>query len=73
MGFDTEILIKMVWFGVPLIYSPVKVSYPVGGKSNFRMVRDNIHISWMFTRMTCGMFVLWPYLLIRKMFVKREA
>lgn len=73
MGFDTEILIKMVWAGVPLLYSPVKVSYPEGGKSNFRMVRDNIHISWMFTRMTCGMFVLWPYLLIRKMFTKREA
>lgn len=66
MGFDTEILVKMVWYDVPLLYLPVKVYYPEGGKSNFRMVRDNLHISWMFVRLTFGMIVLLPFLLARK-------
>lgn len=66
MGFDTEILVRMVWKNVPLIYLPVNVSYPVGGKSNFRMVRDNIRISFMFARMTVGMWIRYPMLLKRK-------
>ncbi|MBP5402049.1 MAG: glycosyltransferase family 2 protein [Treponema sp.] len=70
MGFDAEILVRMIWKGVPVIYLPVNVSYPVGGKSNFRMVRDNIRISFMFARMTVGMWLRYPILLKRK---KRAA
>ena len=66
MGFDTEILIRLIWKNVPLIYLPVKVSYPVGGKSNFRMVRDNIRISFMFARMTIGMWIRYPMLARRR-------
>lgn len=66
MGFDTEILIRLIWKNVPLIYLPVKVSYLVGGKSNFRMVRDNIRISFMFARMTIGMWIRYPMLARRR-------
>lgn len=66
MGFDTEILIRYIWKDVPLIYLPVHVSYPVGGKSNFRMVRDNIRISFMFARMTVGMWIRYPVLAKRR-------
>lgn len=70
MGFDSEILIRMIWRGVPVIYKSVHVTYPKGNKSNFRVIRDNIHISFMFTRLTFGMLIRYPILCARK---KREA
>lgn len=73
MGFDTEILVRMIWKGVSVIYLPVNVSYPVGGKSNFRMVRDNVRISFMFARMTIGMWLRYPMLLKRKKRARIEA
>ena len=72
MGFDTEILIRMIWKNVPIIYMPVEVSYPVGGKSNFRMIRDNIRISFMFARMTIGMWLRYPILNKRRKSQKSE-
>ena len=70
MGFDSEILVRMIWHDVPVIYKSVHVTYPVDGKSNFRMVRDNIHISLMFARLTVGMWIRYPILRRRK---KREV
>lgn len=72
MGFDTEILIRMIWKNVPIIYMPVEVSYPAGGKSNFRMIRDNIRISFMFARMTIGMWLRYPMLNKRRKSQKSE-
>lgn len=62
MGFDAEILTRLIWAGVPVLYKPVRVTYPVGGKSNFRIVRDNIHISFTFARLTVGMWLRYPWL-----------
>ncbi len=70
MGFDSEILVRMIWRGVPVIYKGVHVTYSTGNKSNFRIVRDNIHISLMFARLTVGMWIRYPILRGRK---KREA
>lgn len=70
MGFDSEILVRMIWRGVPVIYKSVHVTYPVGNKSNFRVIRDNIHISLMFARLTVGMLIRYPILRARK---RREA
>lgn len=70
MGFDSEILVRMIWRGVPVIYKSVHVTYPIGNKSNFRVIRDNIHISLMFARLTVGMWIRYPILRGRK---KREA
>lgn len=64
MGFDTEILIRFIWKNIPIQFLPVNVSYPVGGKSNFRMIRDNVRISFMFARMTIGMWI--RYFTLRK-------
>ncbi len=71
MGFDMEILVRLIWAGVNVIYKDVHVTYPVGGKSNFRLVRDNIHISFMFARLTVGMWIRYPWLLARRH--RREA
>jgi glycosyltransferase involved in cell wall biosynthesis len=70
MGFDPEILVRLYWKKIFPVYHPIKVSYPPDGVSNFRMVRDNIRISWMFTRLCAGMLLRLPLLTIRK--IKRR-
>ncbi|WP_461245930.1 glycosyltransferase family 2 protein [Treponema sp. R6D11] len=70
MGFDPEILVRLYWNkSFPLFY-PIKVIYPSDGVSNFRMVRDNIRISWMFSRLFVGMLLRLPLLIARK--IKRR-
>ena len=66
MAFDPEILVRLSWAGVPLVFYSVKVRYPEGGVSHFHMVRDNIRISCMFTRLFFGMIIRFPLLLFRK-------
>jgi glycosyltransferase involved in cell wall biosynthesis len=66
MGFDTEMLVRLYWAGVPLVFYSVKVRYPPDGVSHFRMVADNVRISWTFTRLFFGMLLRLPLLLHRK-------
>jgi len=66
MGFDPEILIRLYWIKVFPVFHPIKVSYPPGGVSNFRLVRDNIRISLMFSRLFLGMLLRSPLLIARK-------
>lgn len=63
MGYDTDILVKMYWIGVPVISEPVKVSYPSDGVSNFRYFRDTMRISGTYARLCLGMFVRFPKLI----------
>ncbi|MDR0289556.1 MAG: glycosyltransferase family 2 protein [Treponema sp.] len=67
MGFDIEVLVRMVWKNIPLMYHPLRVYYPVDGISHFRPVRDNIGISLVYTKLCCGMLLRWPLLLWRKL------
>lgn len=71
MTFDIEILVYLKWMNVPMVFLPLRVSYPEGGISNFRMVRDNIAISGMHCKLFFGMIPRLPLLLIRKVF-RRE-
>ena len=66
MDFDTEILVRLHWAGLPLRFMPVAVHYPEGGSSHFRMGMDNVLISFMHTRLFFGMLLRFPYLLWRK-------
>ena len=66
MGFDTEILVRLYWHRVYPLFYPIKVRYPEDGVSNFRVVRDNIRISWVFTRLCAGMLFRSPLLIFRK-------
>lgn len=68
MGFDVEILIKLLWAGVDIEFYPVKVTYPSDGISNFHAFRDNVRISWVFTRLCLKMILLSPLFLWRKIF-----
>ena len=65
MGFDIDILVRLYWKGLPLLFYPVRVTYPADGISHFRPVRDNIRISLTYTRLSCGMLLRLPALLCR--------
>jgi len=73
MTFDIEILVRLYWKGVSFVFFPLKVIYPEGGISNFRMVKDNIAISAMHTKLFIGMIVRLPFLLFRSYERRRKG
>jgi polyprenyl-phospho-N-acetylgalactosaminyl synthase len=67
MDFDPEIAVRWVWSGLPVRNLPTRVRYisrEQGGVSHFRLVRDNVRISWMHTRLVLGF--LWRWLVGRR-------
>jgi predicted LPLAT superfamily acyltransferase len=63
MDFDTEIIVLLHRGGTPVVNHPVRVAYPPGNLSNFRMWRDNWRITRMHTRLLLGTLFTWPALL----------
>ena len=58
--FDAEAAIRICWQGVPAINVAVPVRYlrpDEGGVSQFRYLRDNILLVWMYSRMFFGEFL----------------
>ena len=51
MDFDTEILIRLHWEGVPMQWLDTPVAYAEDGVSHFHMLKDNLHISAMHARL----------------------
>lgn len=66
MDFDIEVLVKMYWENVDMLWLPTRVKYPEGGLSNFRLWEDNWLISKMHTRLFFGMLPRIPSLLLRR-------
>lgn len=66
MQFDTEVLVHLVWRGVPIVNEPTRVTYPADGVSHFRVWHDNVLISSMHARLFLGMLRRLPVLLWRK-------
>lgn len=73
MEFDTEILVRMHWKGVPFVTQRTAVTYPQDGLSHFRVWRDNLLISGMHTRLFGGMLLRSPVLLARKLAGRRRS
>lgn len=67
MDFDTEIMVRMAWRGPAAEQVPVRVTYPAGNTSNFRMLADNWLITRMHTRLVFGMLRRLPTLLGRRL------
>jgi predicted LPLAT superfamily acyltransferase len=63
MDFDTEVMVRLYWQGVPSRFLPTRVTYPADGVSHFDALRDNLRISWMHTRLFFGMLPRIPRLL----------
>ena len=67
MDFDIEIMVRLAWAGVDFVTLPTRVTYPADGLSHFDLWRDNLRISLMHTRLTCGMLLRAPMLLLRRL------
>lgn len=66
MEFDVEICVRSCWADLPVVNLPVKVVYPEGGRSNFRLKEDNILLSLMHTRLFFGMLLRSPMLVTNR-------
>ena len=66
MDFDPEIMVRLFWSGVAPLHIPVRVIYPEGNTSNFRLLRDNWLISRMHTRLVFGMLFHLPSILAHR-------
>lgn len=66
MDFDSDVIVRLHWRGVPVVNQPTRVTYPRDGVSHFRMWRDNVLISAMHARLFLGMLWRAPLLLWRK-------
>ena len=72
MDFDTAIIVRLHWAGLPILNAPVRVTYPADGVSHFDVLRDNLRITRMHTRLVCGMLLRLPRLLARKVRPRAE-
>ena len=71
MDFDTEILVQLNWRGLRVVEHPVSVIYPAENVSNFRMLRDNVRISLMHTRLALQMPLRVPIRMLRRALSQR--
>jgi glycosyltransferase involved in cell wall biosynthesis len=65
MDFDTEILVRLDWAGVPIRNLPTRVRYPVDGVSHFALLSDNLLIARMHARLFFAMLPRAPRLIAR--------
>lgn len=66
MDFDTDIMVRLFWRGVAPIMVPVRVTYPPDNTSNFDVLRDNIRITRMHTRLVLTMLLRLPSVLAHR-------
>jgi glycosyltransferase involved in cell wall biosynthesis len=65
MNFDTDLLVRLFWEGVPVRNMATRVAYPTDGVSHFRVWRDNLLITRMHATLFFGMLIRFPRLLAR--------
>lgn len=65
MDFDTDILVRLHWQGVPVENIRTNIVYQDDIASHFDILRDNVRITWMHTRLFFGMLWRMPKLLMR--------
>lgn len=66
MDFDSEIIVRLHWQGVPVRNRPTRVVYPEDGVSHFDVWRDNVRISRMHARLFFGMLWRLPRLIMQR-------
>jgi uncharacterized protein (DUF2062 family) len=61
-GFETEVLTRAAWAGVPIVQTPVRCAYtvPAGRVSHFRPWRDSLSAAGMHIRLLLVSLTLWP-------------
>ncbi|MBS0395478.1 MAG: glycosyltransferase family 2 protein [Proteobacteria bacterium] len=66
MDFDIEVLVRLHWRGLRMVWIPTRVAYPADGVSHFRLVLDNALITRVHARLFLGMLARLPRLLARR-------
>jgi len=67
--FDPEAAVRLVWRGVPPVNVPAPCRYlkpEEGGVSHFNYWRDNVLLTWMYTRLFFGFLLRLPRLAWRR-------
>ena len=64
MDFDTEMLVKAVWYNIGLKFVDTRVIYPKASVSHFHYLRDNLILIKLHVRLMLGMLVRSPLLLL---------
>ncbi|HXF47222.1 MAG TPA: glycosyltransferase family 2 protein, partial [Burkholderiaceae bacterium] len=67
MQFDTDIIVRLVWAGVPVVNLPTPVTYPADGVSHFDLLRDNLRMVGLHLRLAAGFLWRLPLLLARRL------
>lgn len=65
MAFDSEIMVRLYWRGVPVLQQSTRVTYPRDGVSHFDLLWDNVRITGTTVRLILGMLLRLPVLLTR--------
>ena len=52
MGFDTEIIVRLLWRQTLVVNIPTAVTYPIDGISHFRYFRDNFELILLHIKLT---------------------
>ena len=60
MPIDMELLTRLYWRGVSIIYLPVDVTYPENGSSHYKAFRDTVILSAKHAFLCCEMFFRFP-------------
>jgi glycosyltransferase involved in cell wall biosynthesis len=72
MDFDTDILVRLYWQGLAVENIPTQILYQDDIPSHFDIIKDNVRISWMHTRLFFGMLPRIPALLRRNFSTNRQ-
>jgi glycosyltransferase involved in cell wall biosynthesis len=67
--FDAEAVVRLSWRGVPVRNLPAPCRYftpAEGGVSHFHYWRDNVLLTWMYTRLFLGFLLRLPMLVARR-------
>lgn len=73
MDFDTDILVRLYWQGLAVENIPTDILYQDDMPSHFDIIKDNVRISWMHTRLFFGMLPRIPVLLHRHFSTHRHS
>jgi len=65
MEFDPEIVVRLLWRGLPVVNVPTRVVYHQGGLSHYQNVRDTVRIAGAHARLLAGMLPRSPRLVAR--------
>jgi glycosyltransferase involved in cell wall biosynthesis len=67
--FDAEAVVRLSWRGLPVCNLPAPCRYftpAEGGVSHFHYWRDNVLLTWMYTRLFLGFLLRLPMLIARR-------